>query len=302
MRLIVIFLIVFLSSLILYAQTPTSFNADENISESTRDYSGEYDVYCIFGYWNDNFWIDKELNHLFNRKIFNPSDDFLTTNLWLRISFNNYLRKYFFDTYLNIITNRDMSFRTDFMVLRLMMESVQSFGLVRFGVGLAFNGRIGGENIQNGYHKMFGIRRVDLNYTKSRYTGLGLYLSSKPAIWEAGKIKLLGSVSGTYLTGRGPSFWETGLSVIYNPWMIGQLRLHAGYIRYYQNNDIFDTFFDNGFLWGTVFSLKVFSNFQITTWFTINQYGIDKQNHFGMTFIWGTSRLIPLNIDDIKFP
>jgi len=265
-----------------------------------KEYS---DFFVTIGYWNDNFYFDREVNQLFDKNIFQTDDDFLTTSLWLRLSFARNNSRWFVDTYFNIITAKEENFRTDLFSIRVMKEVNTGKELLRYGGGIVTNGDLGGEKFQNSYHKLFSIKKVILPYTREKYFGLAGYFSYRRAIYENELIRVSGSGSMSYLTGGGPAFIETGIVGLV-PVIKERLtfRVHVGYEYYYQVKPMFKKFFEKGFLWGAITTLRVYEGIQTSLWITSNQYGTGSQNHFGISFTFAGDRLVPVNFDDVKFP
>ncbi|MBU0558116.1 MAG: hypothetical protein KJ799_14290 [Bacteroidetes bacterium] len=291
MKIFVIILFLLIVQLSLFAQQA---NNSEN---------GANNYFVTLGYWNDNFLVGNEINKYLKRKIFQDVDDFITTSFWMRVSFGGSNENWFIDNYLNIITNKKRHFRTDLYTIRVMHKNNYENGSMSFGGGIVSNGNYGGKRIQDLYHKSFSIQKVVMPYTQYNYLGLGLFASAKHLLTKYEQLNLFGSSSLSLLTGIGPSFWQLGFTSVYNASSeIISMQFHSGYLHYYKNPGIFKYFFDKGFIWGYITSIKVYKGFQLSVWVTGNQYGVGSQNHFGMSLTIGSDKLIPVNFDDIKYP
>ena len=231
---------------------------------------------------------------------------FLTANFWLRFSCETKSERELVDFYLNLITERKTNYRTDFIVARFLYEGNLSDKIIyRTGGGIALSGNYNGVVIQNSYHKIFGIRKVDLKYEENKTQFGAFYFSMKYKFYSGGRFVFRSSTSLSYLTGNGPSFFEYGASAVFNPYILTpryQVRLHIGDITYYKKSPELSPFFAGGFLWALITTIRFFDFVNTSVWVTGNQYGIDDQNHFGIAFGFGGTSQVPLNIDDIKFP
>ncbi|PIP77348.1 MAG: hypothetical protein COW85_09400 [Ignavibacteria bacterium CG22_combo_CG10-13_8_21_14_all_37_15] len=248
----------------------------------------------------------KNSTDFLKKNIFRANDDFLTANFWLRFSCETKSERELVDFYLNLITERKTNYRTDFIVARFLYEGNLSDKIIyRTGGGIALSGNYNGVVIQNSYHKIFGIRKVDLKYEENKTQFGAFYFSMKYKFYSGGRFVFRSSTSLSYLTGNGPSFFEYGASAVFNPYILTpryQVRLHIGDITYYKKSPELSPFFAGGFLWALITTIRFFDFVNTSVWVTGNQYGIDDQNHFGIAFGFGGTSQVPLNIDDIKFP
>ncbi|QOJ29948.1 MAG: hypothetical protein HRU80_14150 [Ignavibacteriales bacterium] len=280
--------------------TTNAFGIQPDSSEESFKYS------ATFGYWNDNFWLDKEFNRYAGTELFRTNDDFLTANFWLRYGLENNDTRHLADFYLNLITDRKNNYRTDFIVFRYTYEGNQEKELIyRLGTGIALSGNYGGEAIQNKYHRAFGIKPVSLSYETNKTILAAFYGSVRYRIYSINKFIFRTSTSVSWLSGNGPSFLEYGISAIYNPNLtesLYQIRIHLGNLHYYKKSAELSPFFDNGLLWAVIGTIRFFDFVNTSVWITGNQYGVKDQKHYGIAFTFGGTSLVPLNFDDIKFP
>ena len=112
------------------------------------------------GYWNDNLIIQE----LFGKKIIQGKDDYVTASFWLQIAREDSKKFWIIDVYHNALTNKTQNYRTDLLSLRFSIEKETSFGLFQAGSGIMTSGNFRGKNLQNAYHRMLGIDRVNLHY------------------------------------------------------------------------------------------------------------------------------------------
>ncbi|MCP5064374.1 MAG: hypothetical protein GY936_18185 [Ignavibacteriae bacterium] len=288
-------ILIFISSQVLALGSDSSSSSCKNLKQNNYSFS--------IGNWNDNFLFDKEINNLFNKNIFQTDDDFITTNFWLRISKQEKSSRWFVDSYLNIATNRQLKFRTDFLSLILNYETQLKYGLVRIGSGLISSSNFGGSQIQNFYHKIASIDELSLSYLDESYFGFSVHSTIKPVMYNSRKIQLNGVTSFSFFTDGGPSSIELGLESNYTA-IEDQLffNIHLGCKNYFTFNGNFESFFGKGIVWGILSTVKIVNGIQSTIWVTGNQYGKGSQNHFGISFSFLTQKLIPIIFEDVKYP
>lgn len=258
-------------------------------------------IQVLLGYWNDNFYFDKEINRLLDAEVFSAEDDYVTSSFWLRFSFGESGKRWIIDQYLNILTLRQSNIRTDLYMLRMAKELNYWNGRLRIGGVLAASGNFGGEDIQNFYHRVQSIDELNLPYSSRKYIGLGVLFNYKRVLYSHKQYDISGSSSILYLTGEIPGSADIGASLNYSAIenILG-ISFYTGYGHYFDAGSIFTNFFDAGITWGVIANLKLFPNFQISTWLTGNQYGRENQNHFGLSFTFGSTTLSRVEFEDIK--
>lgn len=265
--------------------------------------SNENNYSFSIGNWNDNFLFDKEINNLFDRNIFQTDDDFITASFWFRISKQQKLSRWFLDSYLNMATNRQLNFRTDFLSLMLNYETQLELGLLRVGSGIIFSGNFGGSGIQNFYHNMASITELNLPYSNNNHFGLSIHSLIKPILFDKNKLQIKEVTSFSLFTDGGPSSIELGLESNYTA-IEDQLlfNFHLGCKSYFTLNENFESFFGKGIVWGVFSNIRIAKEVQSSFWITGNQYGEGIRNHFGISFSFLTQNLIPITFEDVKYP
>ena len=168
------------------------------------------------------------------------------------------------------------------------------------------SGNFRGKDLQNAYHRMLGIDRVNLHYPEKKHSGLITFLRYKHIIWNKDRVLINGFTALSYRTGVGPSNIRSGLELnIIDKQLWKSFMLHfqsrIGYVDYYRSGKYLTPLFEKGFTWDFLFSAGRIESFNVAVWITRNQYGKD-QPHFGIsyTFGWNGKRLSDLN--DITFP
>ena len=137
---------------------------------------GESDYRISLGYWNDNFLFEK----LMGMKARGSRDDFETASFWLQVSRERSGKWWICDSNFSILTDKAGQFRTDILAVSLSRDFTALSGTLRTGLGLAANGDFGGGSIQNGYHRVFGYRKVNLPYSLKSRIGIIGFLRYKP--------------------------------------------------------------------------------------------------------------------------
>ncbi len=253
------------------------------------------------GYWNDNFFQD-----LLGKKVMQGKDDYVTASFWLQVVLENTKKWWIIDIYHNVLTNKSRNYRTDLLTLRLSIEKQTSIGSFQFGSGIITRGNYGGKAIQNGYHKLFDIEPVKLEYERKNDYGLIAFLRYEPVLWRTEHIIINGYAANSYKASIGPSNVRAGFEFNVtnchkSKSSILHFQIRSGYIDYYRQGKYLSSMFDNGFSYGILTSWGCINKFNIATWITSNQYG-QKQPHYGIscTFGWNGSRMSDLS--DITFP
>ncbi|MFC1551987.1 hypothetical protein ACFL6P_05405 [Candidatus Latescibacterota bacterium] len=300
----------YLHLLILCALTcPPCFAEDllcsKNDSGVKEAHSQSYDrshYQTSIGYWNDNL-IFKEF---FGQNVNQGNDDYITASFWLQVARVSSDNNWIVDVYHNTLTNKDQKIRTDLLSFRVSIEKETSFGIFQAGSGMISSGNFGGKDIQNAYHDMAGIDRVNLPYTDKRHSGFLAFIKYKPLIWEKDRVRIRGYSTLSHRTSIGPSNVRAGLDFnLVDKKLLKSYIIHIqsriGYIDYYRTLKYLTPLFDKGYTWDFQCSLGSIDSSHIAFWITSNQYG-KNQPHFGIsyTFSWNGERLADLS--DISFP
>lgn len=115
-------------------------------------------------------------------------DDFLTVSLLSRIYYQNW--KYSISY--SVVTSRKFEYRYDL----LSFVPARNFNIlnstVRIGAGFIYKENLGGQEFQNGFHRLGNVNEVILPYSKK--TGLGLILET-----HIGKKYLISFINSDYL-------------------------------------------------------------------------------------------------------
>lgn len=135
-------------------------NTDNHLTETGYL---KYDILLV----NDNYiakWLPQERGQYFG------ADDFLTASLLSHIYYKNWQYSLIF----NSITLRHFNLRYDLLSVLYGYSFNYSGIRLSIGSGLIYKGDLGGGNIQNGYHRLRAIQKVDMPYSSDK--GLALIL------------------------------------------------------------------------------------------------------------------------------
>lgn len=259
-------------------------------------------VQVTFGYWNDNF-ISTDL---FGGRLEDGGDDHVTASFWVQTGFENSGRWWLVDFYHNILTNRQAGYRTDLLTCRLSHERRLYGCLVQGGLGIIGEGNFGGQSIQNAYHRIAGIRRVNLDYESGSDLGIVFYARCKRPVVTAGSTTASIFAGVSHRSDVGPSNYRAGIDADTAPFTVGRgcsltFQGRAGYIRYYNKSRRLSPIFDGGFTWGALVSLFRRDHCGASFWITGNQYG-RHHPHFGVSIFLSRGCMRPASISDIMYP
>ena len=281
-------------------ETTTSSTNNSLQKKKPAHESSPYQIHA--GYWNDNFITRK----VFGEIITNGKDDNVTASFWIQFSKQTQDFRWIYDVYHNIITNKSQNYRTDLLTLRLSLLKVTGIGSFQFGSGIIANNNFGGRALQNGYHSLFNLDRVELPYTKQTMNGMISFFRYSPTFWDKNHMKLNGYVSNSSQSRVIPSNNKAGLEgevIIHSQHETHFFRIQtqAGYIIYYLKGRYMSHIFDNGFTYSMLVSKSITDTLYLSSWFTKNQYGIH-QPHFGLALSYGLSGKRMIDIHDITYP
>jgi len=290
--------------LLCFAFELTGENTISNTSDSIENKSpGSFPDYQMsFAYWNDNYEYEKKLNDVM--KI--GKDDFVTASFWVQLAREEYNKWWFLDINLSVLTNRTANYRTDLLNVCLSQERLTSLGYVKFGSGIIASGKFGGDIIQNEYHKLRDIERIDLPYTGKNLLGLTGHAGYSLRFYLIKGISFGGYAANSLRYKAGPSNFNIGLqsdylSKTYRKYFVYYLQTYAGYTHYYNLRRHLSPLFGSGLMWGGLISGGFHGNFNFALWMTINQYG-KGQPHFGTTITFGWNGSKTPDLKDIFFP
>ena len=259
--------------------------------------------YSIFlGYANDDFFIEKEINSVLNRKIFPSRDDFVTASFFL--IGNMAIEDYTFsvNSYYHILTDRNNNFRTDILAVRATAEKTISDFRIRIGTGFHIEGNLGGRNIQNGYHKLFNYKPVDLQYSQNRTAGVLFSGRCEYLLMVKNEFELSPFLASTYSSNSYlPSNLNIGSTFNYyfehSDW-----NLVVGYLNRQSVNEKYHSIFKTSWYGGVLQNIEITRPWYVSWWVTKDQFGIHNDFHFGITIIWKKGSIRSPMLKDLTFP
>jgi len=257
-----------------------------------------------FGYWNDNLLYPEGFGGVDRT----GRDDFVTASFWFQVARGWRSRSWLFlDAYYSIVTNRRRAGRTDMLAVRFSFERPLPWGRVQLGSGVVANGDYGGDGIQNAYHGMTGVKKLNLSYAgKTTVGGIFLTRFSFP-IRHAGPFMLDGCLANDFRTAAGPSRYGLDLSLRVPSLYTGRsiilgLETLTGCFRYYHRRGSLSTLFNRGVMWGAMMSCGLKDRgVQASGWITGNRYG-GEQLHYGVTVTFGWNGTRTVGLGDMSFP
>lgn len=290
----------FLLLAVVISSAPT---AGADTGQQTADGSQHIpNVQATFGYWNDNFIV----GNLFGTRLSDGGDDHVTASFWFQAGFEDRGRWWLVDIYHNILTNKTGGYRTDLLTCRISHERMAFGCSVQGGLGIIGGGNFGGQDIQNVYHRIAGISRIDLDYVNENKLGLVAFARCKRPLLHLNPGDL-GLFTGVSHRGEvGPSNVRFGFEADTRPVALFEhislsLQGRAGYIHYYDRGRRLSPIFDGGFTWGLLASFMRTERLNATLWVTGNQYG-RKNPHFGVSLTFGHRILRKPGLSDIMYP
>ncbi|MCF7807121.1 MAG: hypothetical protein K9M49_09825 [Candidatus Marinimicrobia bacterium] len=240
-------------------------------------------------YWNDNHLIQRQLSAF----RLPGDDDYMTASFRLQFSQIGRINLRSFEFYYSIFTDRDQGYRYDMFAYRLAREGVHKGWSYRYAAGGLIRGDLGGDELQNAYHRANGYQLVELDQLPGyRLGGIGLIKLSRSVI-ESTWLSIQPFVTLNARIGAGPSAIRTGVESTF-PWSLGNLavngslQLRLGYVNYLVANDIIEPAFDKGPVFGIMLNMALVEKLGISFWYTENQYGLNDP-HYGLTLHFSTT-------------
>lgn len=263
------------------------FNVSYGENPMFFDIIDSTDTQVLVSYWNDNFILAEYLGF-----IDEGADDFMTANFLVKVKYNRWKYPLAFNLYYNIITDKPENYRTDLLTFVPAIVRRTKIDRLEFGVGIAANGNLGGDNIQNGYHKISGDKKVVLPYLTKENIIFVSSIDYKRNFYDKSTFDLNGFFRSSLRTKVIPSKVSAGLDLSYtNMTLIKRLfyniQIISGY-AVYPGNTLISRVFDNAFFYGYQVSCNYSDKVSGAFWFTFDQYGKNSP-HFGVTFTFGSS-------------
>ena len=194
-----------------------------------------------------------------------------------------------YDFSLNLLTNKNKNYRTDLFTFLLSKQLDLVFGYYQMGLGISLRGNFGGSEIQNGYHDLFGYRRVKLPYLNESKSGLIIQSNLEYKFIKKTDFSIIGTLEGNYITAAQPAKVKTGIKTQYRFFVSFQFDI--GYINYYKTDRWLEPLFGQGFTWGILTSIDLKKIPTLDFWLSKGRYGFENEFHFGLTIGLGKNKL-----------
>lgn len=248
----------------------------------------EYGSKIHFGYWNDNFGYER----LFWKKTHKRgADDFITSTFFMRGIYSEPKFDLSVDVYLNIVTDKLGGRRVDIFTCRFTKEQKLSLCSIRYGVGIISLGNYGGEIIQNWYHNLTEVRKVDLKYDSGTDNYLHLHTGfvSKEISLNSFNLGFFSLFS--YSNPLGMENIKTGITMKrywgrFSVFRNIETQLLFGYIDRFNLPESLVPMLGSGFTGGGRITIMNFENIIASAWILVNQYG-NNQTQVGFSFAIG---------------
>jgi len=241
----------------------------------------------LLSYWNDNFVLAEYLSF-----IDEGSDDFMTANFLVRIKYNRWTYPLAFNLYFNIITDKSENYRTDLLTFVPAIVRRTKIDRLEFGIGVAANGNLGGDNIQNGYHKISGDEKVILPYLTKENLIFVTSIDYRRKLYEKSEFDLNGFFRSSLRSEVVPNKISGGVDLSYtlgcfNNDVYFNFQALSGY-SYYIGKRLISKIFEDTFFKGFQLCCTHNERFSGAFWLIFDQYGKNFP-HFGVTFTFGSS-------------
>ena len=237
-------------------------------------------------YWNDNFLFENWLNDLLPE----GKDDFVTAGFGVQYSTGKKEKYWVLDFYLYNLTNKSQNYRADLFTSLLSKKCNFTFGYIQTGFGTAWRGNFGGSEIQNGYHDIFGYRKVKIPYLRETKLGLILHAKFGYRFVKKANLKILGNFESNYISAAAPAKMYCGFNLEYLCFI--SFQVDAGYVYYYKTDRWLRQLFDQGFTLRFLTAKDLKNRLCLSLWFSKGQYGIEDDFHFGLIFKIAISKKI----------
>ncbi len=255
-----------------------------------------------FGYANDDFLLEKEINALFDTRTFPANDDLVTASFFLSASAFRNENTISVNAFYHILTDRGNNFRTDLLAVCISVEQHTPHTRIRAGAGFDVVGNLGGSLVQNGYHRLFGHQTVTFDYRRG--LGAGVLLSGRGEVLliNAENTELSPFLAALYSSNvEIPNNVQAGMA--YHVRSFGaDWDLVVGYNHRFAVDARYASIFGASWYYGIMSNIAVTEAYSIAGWVTKNQFGVRSNMHFGLNVAWRSELVRSLRLSDITFP
>jgi hypothetical protein len=256
----------------------------------------------LFGYANDDFLLETQVNSLLGTKLFPSRDDHISGTLFLFALFCENGKSYRADIVYHTLTDRATLFRADLLALGVTLEKEDRPILYELGLGAHLLGNLGGESLQNNFHSIFGYRKIFLNYDNSLRGGIRLSGRAEYLLRCLNdQIQVLPFSSIFYSTNSLLSSFCFGISDYAR---VGNFHFDGtvGYAFRYKIAPPLEHIFGSAMYYGILGETNLGTNCSLACWVTKGQFGLENEYHFGMNIGWIMGAVRPTRLKDVAFP
>jgi len=187
----------------------------------------------------------------------------------------------------HVITDKQAGRRVDLSTLRFGSRLHPGRAILDLETGLAALGRTGGQNLQNGYHRLFDVASVDLDYPRT--TRVGPLLAGRIA-WplvsrhpEAAVLEL-----HTVDTAAGFHRARALLRTRWRPLRALHAEAYAGAARYHHLDPSLARAFQGGREFGLLLDWQALHHWHLDAWLLADIYRPNQANP-GLSIEWHTA-------------
>ena len=256
----------------------------------------------LFGYANDDFLLETQINALVGTRLFPAHDDHVSGTLFLSALFCENGASYSADIVYHMLTNRATLYRADLLALGVALEKTNRPISYELGLGAHLLGSLGGEFLQNKFHSLFGYKKVLLNYDKSLRGGIRFSGRAEfPIRCLTDDMQVLPFSSLLYSTNSLLSSLCFGVSDLVR---VGDFRFDGtfGYASRYNIVPPLEQIFGSGMCYGIMGETNLGANCSVACWITKGQFGFEDEYHFGMNIGWVMGAVRPTRLIDVAIP
>lgn len=297
-----VLIIALLFHLLLFSTSSRCGNARGATVDGPAEHDSLDGYKVLFGYANDDFLLETQINRLLGTRFFPARDDHVSGSFFLSALFYQSRTAYRADIVYHVLTDRATLFRADLLALGVTLEKGDRPVRYELGLGAHLLGNLGGEFAQNGYHRIFGYKKVGFNYDGSLRGGIrcsGRAEYQLPPLSEQAQVLPFTSIM--FSTGfllNSVSFGVSGNA------RLGILQFDGAieYVSRYEISPPLESILGSGTYYGILGETSLAARWSIAAWITKGQFGLDNEYHFGLNVGWAMGTVRPTRLKDIAFP
>lgn len=187
----------------------------------------------------------------------------------------------------HVVTDKQAGRRVDLSTLRCGSRLQPGRATLDLEAGLATLGRTGGQALQNGYHRLFGVATVELDYPGT--TRVGLLLAERLA-WPLAGSRPEFAVLELHNLDTGTGFHRARILLRsrLRPLPTLHAEAYAGVVRYHHLDPALAHAFRGGREFGLLLDWQALPHWQVDAWLLADAYRRD-QSSPGLSIGWHTA-------------